>query len=86
MVPCKFTGSRTRPKRRFGGKYIWIERDVLEQKLGRPIKDGMLACHTCGNELCIEPEHLYEGTYSSNAKDAGVGRWHRPRRTHVAAI
>lgn len=74
-TPCKFTGTKTRPKKRVGHRIIWMERIVLERKLGRPIAPGKLACHHCGNELCIEPEHIYEGTYRSNAIDAGCGGW-----------
>lgn len=36
---------------------------------GRLITPGMLACHTCDVPSCIEPTHVYEGTYASNAAD-----------------
>lgn len=44
-------------------------RYALELKLGRPIKEGMLACHTCNNRKCVNPNHLYEGTIQSNVQD-----------------
>lgn len=44
-------------------------RFALSLKLGRPIKDGMLACHTCDNPTCCNPDHLYEGTHKDNWRD-----------------
>lgn len=75
--PCKLVKGGTRPKKNIGGrKTVWMARWILEQKLGRPIESGKIACHRCDNKLCIEPEHIYEGTYRSNALDAGCGGWH----------
>lgn len=42
---------------------------VLESVLGRPLRPGMMACHT-DNPRCIRPAHLYEGTASQNMRDA----------------
>ena len=51
-------------------------RIMLELVLGRPLKEGMFALHTCDNKLCVNPDHLYEGTRSNNIQDylARVGR------------
>lgn len=54
------------------GTKTQLSRHFLEEKLGRPIKDGMLACHECGNNRCVNPDHIYEGTQVSNAKDTIV--------------
>jgi len=47
-----------------------LNRIILEEKLGRPIKEGYLSCHTCNNKGCINPDHLYEGTPKDNSRDA----------------
>lgn len=42
---------------------------VCAQRNG-PRPTGMLACHSCGNSLCVNPRHLYWGTSQDNADDA----------------
>lgn len=41
----------------------------LEQKLGRPIAKGLQTNHTCDRMLCVNPDHLYEGTQQQNMDD-----------------
>ena len=44
-------------------------RKVLAEKLGRSIKPGYFACHTCDVPPCVNPDHLYEGTATDNNRD-----------------
>ncbi len=37
---------------------------------GRPFPEGMDACHTCDHPSCVNPDHIFPGTPSDNAKDA----------------
>ncbi len=55
-------------------------RVALEIVLGRPLREGHLACHRCENPICANPHqlHVYEGTHLQNAADAAG-------REHVAA-
>jgi len=44
------------------------------------IPEGMVVMHSCDNKPCINPDHLFIGTYSDNAKDAyDKGRMKTPK-------
>lgn len=46
-----------------------------------PLKGGFLICHTCDNPSCVNPSHLYQGTYKDNMKDVrDRKRWGKPRK------
>lgn len=50
--------------------------------------DGRLVCHHCDQPGCVNPAHLYSGTYSDNRADMlNRSRWVHPwaSRTHCAA-
>ena len=37
---------------------------------GRPWPDGMIACHSCDNPICVNPQHIWPGTNKDNTLDA----------------
>lgn len=55
----------------YRGKNRRLNRLMLEIKLGRALRPGMQACHSCDNPPCINPDHLYEATNQQNHIDGG---------------
>lgn len=46
-----------------------------------------LACHKCDMPLCVNPEHLFAGTYKDNHHDAmAKGRWSHGERHGMAKL
>jgi hypothetical protein len=66
-------------RKKRNGFLTQVSRIVLEQKLGRPIGEGLHALHSCDNPPCINPEHLREGTVSANLKES----WDKGRRKRI---
>ena len=65
------------------GRLYSAHRVALTLKLGREIKPGGLACHTCDNRRCVNPAHIWEGSASDNLIDA-FEKGRRP--TYTASI
>lgn len=42
---------------------------LFYERFIEPIKKDMIICHRCNNKKCVNPEHLYMGTYQDNAND-----------------
>jgi hypothetical protein len=50
--------------------------------------DGLVACHSCDNTRCVNPDHIWLGTRSENILDSvSKGRYNRQKGSqHYAAI
>lgn len=88
LFPCKlWTGATANGygHRRSNGKLVLVHREGLERFLGRPLRDGLLACHHCDVRNCYQQMHLYEGTHADNNADClERGRWRgHPERPRI---
>jgi hypothetical protein len=60
----------------------YLAHRVAWELINGPIPPKMCICHLCDNPKCINPSHLFLGTYSDNVKDMlSKGRDnYKPRR------
>ena len=64
------------------GKHKRVTRVVLSEFKGEDM-GGKLACHTCDNPPCCNPDHLFPGTGSDNMADmVAKNRQVKPYKTH----
>jgi hypothetical protein len=62
------------------GRVLWEGRTYRSNRLAYilavgPIPASLLICHHCDNRLCVNPDHLYLGTFDGNMYDkASRGR------------
>lgn len=48
---------------------VWLVHRWVWTKLKGPIPSGMCICHHCDNPACINPDHLFMGTWNDNIQD-----------------
>lgn len=65
----------------FNGQQKTVHRLALEMKLGRRMKPGMFALHSCDIPSCCNPWHLREDTARANAADMVTRGRHRNAAT-----
>lgn len=69
-------------------RYTKAHRFVYRLAYGQ-IPKGKIICHHCDNPSCVNPEHIYLGTYKTNAQDmARRGRMKKQNGTdnHAAVL
>jgi hypothetical protein len=72
------TGSRQAKTR----KYIKAHR-LSYELFCAPVPEGKIVCHKCDNPSCVNPEHLFVGTWQDNVSDmVAKGRYRSGGKPH----
>lgn len=66
-VKNKYGHLRARTEQK--GKQFFVYRLMFEIEYGVTLPPDLLACHTCDNGLCVNPEHIFIGSVKSNTDD-----------------
>ncbi len=74
---------------KFDGKVYDAHRFVWNFTIKMPIPEGQIVCHKCDNRICVNPDHLYLGSYVDNAKDKndrGRGNYAKGERVGISKL
>ena len=56
----------------YAHRYAW-------ERVNGPVPEGLLVLHTCDNPGCVNPAHLFVGTFGDNNRDTvAKGRHYTP--------
>lgn len=82
-IPVTRNGhAKTYSQAKANGKWMFAHRaSALIAEIG-DIK-GLIVCHRCDNPPCVNPSHLFIGTYRDNSQDMSAkGRCFQSKKTH----